>query len=659
MKPEVSIIIPCFNCAKTLEESFTSALNQKINVPFEIVMVDDGSTDNTKVLMQKLAEGKDNVQTFFHEQNRGGGAARNTAVVHAKADVIFCLDSDDLLPQDSLSKMYCFLKDKRADAVGIERSLKFKGKNSTDVFRTDTFGFKGTQIPVSALIEKNGGPYNPLYSTFMHTKEAFYKAGGYTEFHGFDTQSLSWRFLAHGLKAYTCPDAEYLHRQHFGETYYVREYESGKLNYNWCDIFDEFIFLFKPAIQREILSFDFSNPNLDIMEGVKVHPEPLNSELFSTLTEWYSTEHIQKLILGDDIILKYWAGSELLRKGLYTEAKTVLESIKWADFPYRALQEKIEMCALCIAGASQRDAHRTISQKRTYIKRGRKEPIIQRIIRKIKKEVKNKPLLSRPIYAIYSCYFNFRNLFNRHTEREEYYRNIELIKQNKEVVFDVRFGGLGDWLTFTTLPRLLSEQYGVAFYISKKSFERIRNKDIYKLCFEMNPYCKGLKEVEKPFEFEIFSADKSIFNFFTDEKGLSVTEQVEKQFGLIGDGVPEIFYRAKDVPGYEHTVLVDRNYISGKKLGWRYNDTSFDEEIAKIIGGSRDIRVEYVDPTKQDLFSYVDKIHSCKHFITVLSGGAALAACFNKPFTIILPENVYGGSVDNFVFKKSSGTYRR
>jgi glycosyltransferase involved in cell wall biosynthesis len=659
MIPEVTIIIPCFNCTKTLEESFASALNQKIDVPFEIVMVDDGSTDGTKSLMQKLAEGKENVRLFFHEKNKGGGAARNTAIQNARAGVIFCLDSDDLLPEDSLSKMYHFLKEKGADAVGIERSLKFKGRDKSDIFRTDVFGFKGERIPVSALIEKSGGPYNPLYSTFMHTKEAFYKAGGYTEFHGFDTQSLAWRFLAHGLKAYTCPGAEYLHRQHFGETYYVREYESGKLNYNWFDIFDEFIFLFKPAIQREILSFDFSSPNLDIMDNVKVHPDPLNTELFPSLAEWYSDEHIQELASGNNAILKYWAGSELLRKGLYSKALSVLEEIKTADFPYKTLQEKINTCKLCIEGKTQREAYQIIASNRIYIKRGSQAPFIPRLIRKIKKEIKNRPSLSRPIYGAYSFLINTKNLFKRHAERREYYRNIELVKKNKEIVFDVRFGGLGDWLTFTTLPRLLSEQYGVSFYISKKSVDRIRNKDIYKLCFEMNPYCKGLKDVEKPFEFEIFSADKSIFNFITDEKGLSVTEQVEKQFGLKGEGVPEIFYQPKEIPGFEDTVLVDKNYISGKKVGWIYNDKSFDDEIARAVADSKGTTIEYADPTKQDLFTYVDKIHSCKHFITVLSGGAALATCFNKPFTVILPENVYGGSVDNFIFKKSSGTYRR
>ncbi len=670
MNPEVTIIIPCYNCEKTLEEAFTSALLQEIDVPFEIIMVDDGSTDGTKALMQKLAEGKENVRVFFHEFNKGGGATRNTAIKNAQAEVIFCLDSDDILPETSLSKMYSFLKEKSADAVGIHRSLKFKGADKTDIFRTDVFGYVGERIPTTALIEKSGESLNPLYSTFMHTKEAFNRVGGYTEFHGFDTQSLAWRFLAHGLRAYTCPDAEYLHRQHFGATYYIREYESGKFNYNWFEIYDEFIFLFQPALQREILSFDFKNPNELITTAVLSSTEPFDHTVLSHLDTWYKEEHIDELTKSDNLLLRYWAGSELLRKGQYERARRVLESIPTSEFPHGALREKIELCTLCLQGKFPRDAHKEIESKRIYIKRGSQAPIASRIFGRLKREIKTRPLISRPIYAGYSFVQNIKSILKRHTERKIYYKQIEEIKQKKEIVFHIHFGGLGDWLVFTSLPRLLSEQCGVSFYISQKSLENIRNKDIYRLCFEINPYCKGIKDTENYFEFKIFPQDKSVFNFITDEHGISLTEEVEKQFGLNGKGVPEIYYTPKDIPEMHNVILVDKNYISGKKLGWIYNDDTFTKAInsaqnvdklhsTEKDSASADSTVEYVDPTKQDLFAYVDKIHSSKHFITVLSGGAALAACLTKPFTAILPRNIYGGSVDNFVFKKSKGVYYR
>ena len=86
-KPEVTIIIPCYNCAKTLEQAFDSCFVQSIK-NLEVVMVDDKSTDNTIDVMQRLAREKTNVKVFFHDKNKGGGATRNTATKNSSSDII-------------------------------------------------------------------------------------------------------------------------------------------------------------------------------------------------------------------------------------------------------------------------------------------------------------------------------------------------------------------------------------------------------------------------------------------------------------------------------------------------------------------------------------------------------------------------------------------
>ena len=68
-QPGVTIIIPCFNCTKTLAAAFESCFTQGIEGPFEIVMVDDASTDGTKPLMEQLASKHPNVKLGFHEKN--------------------------------------------------------------------------------------------------------------------------------------------------------------------------------------------------------------------------------------------------------------------------------------------------------------------------------------------------------------------------------------------------------------------------------------------------------------------------------------------------------------------------------------------------------------------------------------------------------------
>ena len=171
----------------------------------------------------------------------------------------------------------------------------------------------------------------------------------------------------------------------------------------------------------------------------------------------------------------------------------------------------------------------------------------------------------------------------------------------------------------------------------------------------MNPYFKGFTDTGPVFKFKLFESEKSWRSFLTGCGGASAIENIERQFSVNGFGIPEIYYEPKNLENLKHTVLVDKNYISGKKLGWHYNDASFDRESRKYSQGE----VTYTDPETQDLFTYADMIYSCAHFITVLSGGAALAACLKKPFTVILPHDAFGGSVDQFVFKKSSGYYTK
>jgi len=171
------------------------------------------------------------IKLFYHEKNKGGGATRNTAVANSQAEVIFCLDSDDLLPPDTLSKMLKFLHERKSDGVGFHKSIKFNSDNQNNVNYIDTSGYLDGKIPIGALtsIDK----FCPIYVNFMYTKEAFNKIGGYPTNHGFDTQGFAWRFLCSGLIAYTCPDTKYLHRTNFKESYYLREYNQGKSNYNW------------------------------------------------------------------------------------------------------------------------------------------------------------------------------------------------------------------------------------------------------------------------------------------------------------------------------------------------------------------------------------------------------------------------------------------
>lgn len=255
MSPRLTIIIPCYNCAATLREAVESCYSQGfLETEFEIVLCDDASRDSTAALIATLQREHQNIRALRHETNRGGGAARNTAAQAAQAPVIFCLDSDDLLPPGTLRDMLEYLTTHHLDGVGIHHSTKFRGTDTTAIERTDTFAHAGERIPLENLLQKNNELCS-LYSVFMFTKTAFITCGGYPEHHGFDTQGFAWRFLCAGLVAHVCPESRYLHRIEFHQSYYLREYSDGKLNLNWQAVLLEHQHLFTPEIRTFIFSY--------------------------------------------------------------------------------------------------------------------------------------------------------------------------------------------------------------------------------------------------------------------------------------------------------------------------------------------------------------------------------------------------------------------
>ena len=98
--PLISVIIPCYNYGHFLSEAVDSVLGQKRGeLTVEIIVVDDGSTDDTAVVAQGLGSSI----RYIHQENQGLSEARNTGIRAAKGDFLVFLDADDLLTANTLS----------------------------------------------------------------------------------------------------------------------------------------------------------------------------------------------------------------------------------------------------------------------------------------------------------------------------------------------------------------------------------------------------------------------------------------------------------------------------------------------------------------------------------------------------------------------------
>lgn len=96
----VSVVVPCFNHGKYIPEMLQSVLDQ--TYPFlEIIIVNDGSTDDTATILNRIRSKK---VTVFHTANHGPAHARNLAITHARGDLIVNLDADDKIAPDFLRR---------------------------------------------------------------------------------------------------------------------------------------------------------------------------------------------------------------------------------------------------------------------------------------------------------------------------------------------------------------------------------------------------------------------------------------------------------------------------------------------------------------------------------------------------------------------------
>ena len=117
-EPLVSIVIPCFNAESTIERTIRSITLEGYR-NYEVVLIDDGSTDNTRMILKRLTQG-DRRLKFYHQENSGVSSARNKGVQMASSELIAFLDADDIVFKKSISKRAnIFVEHDDEDLIGV------------------------------------------------------------------------------------------------------------------------------------------------------------------------------------------------------------------------------------------------------------------------------------------------------------------------------------------------------------------------------------------------------------------------------------------------------------------------------------------------------------------------------------------------------------
>ena len=120
--PKISVVIPAYNAAKTINDCLSSIFNQT-ETDFEVILVNDGSTDNTAEIIKAWA---DKIK-IINQNNAGAAAARNRGAQEAQGEFIIFCDADLILKPEMLAKMLGALQ-KNQNAAYVYSAFKFGGK---------------------------------------------------------------------------------------------------------------------------------------------------------------------------------------------------------------------------------------------------------------------------------------------------------------------------------------------------------------------------------------------------------------------------------------------------------------------------------------------------------------------------------------------------
>lgn len=162
----LSIVIPCFNEAESVAQMHTQlgAIRGELEQrgPFELIFIDDGSTDNTAALIESAFIGWEHVTIARHQHNQGLGAALRTGFAHARGEVIVTTDSDGTYPLQTIPA----LLDRLTPGVDIVTASPYHPEGGVD------------GVPAYRLIFSQGASltYRLLVDPRLHTYTAMYRA---------------------------------------------------------------------------------------------------------------------------------------------------------------------------------------------------------------------------------------------------------------------------------------------------------------------------------------------------------------------------------------------------------------------------------------------------------------------------------------------------
>lgn len=202
MKNNVSVIIPAYNAEKSIQKCLDSLMNQDYTGDYEVIVVDDGSTDSTSSILSRYATVR-----LIKQKNAGPADARNRGAAKAKGDIILFTDADCIPEYNWITEMVKPFKS-NPDIVGVRGKYRTEQKEIVAKFVQIEYEDKYSYIQKDKYVD------------FIDTYSAGFKKDVFINMKGYDTEfpvacaediELSYRLSNKGYKMVFNPDAIVCH----------------------------------------------------------------------------------------------------------------------------------------------------------------------------------------------------------------------------------------------------------------------------------------------------------------------------------------------------------------------------------------------------------------------------------------------------------------
>ena len=161
---KVSVVVPVYNSEKTLKRCLDSILDQSF-VDFEVLLVNDGSTDSSLRIAEYYAEHDDRIR-IFSQENQGPSTARNTGIENASGNYVYFVDSDDYIAHDAIEKLYFAALSSGADVTicGLYHVKDETIEEHKTYYKPGIYGGEESKNIALDLLNNHSHRYLPPYS---------------------------------------------------------------------------------------------------------------------------------------------------------------------------------------------------------------------------------------------------------------------------------------------------------------------------------------------------------------------------------------------------------------------------------------------------------------------------------------------------------------